>query len=244
MSSRSEIDRAKAKAKRRNLRDKKRQAASQVKSHKKNVGSSAYIASLDGFTKKNKLPAHFNELINNVRRFVFTRKLEVDSGGITQAMSSKVQAKLFEVLVTMLTTCDLVSGQIGKAKNIGMDTTSHDALMLQHAKRFGHAIPSSTWYRYIEILKSSGVLVVQEAKVASTEDNTVRSVAAYKWLSAKFLLAIGAYSDNIKAGIKAAYKKAIDKGLCFIWRKFKKQLPSKHRFTEELFPEYTPPPIH
>ncbi|MGL5469668.1 MAG: hypothetical protein ACRDCT_16025, partial [Shewanella sp.] len=159
--------------------------------------------------------------------------------------------KLFEIVVTMITTCDLMSGQVGKAKNIGMDTTSHDALMLAHAKRWGEAIPSSTWYRYIDMLKQAGVFTVQEVKVAiednaTGEEKTIRSVASYKWLSSQFLQAIGAYTDTIRAQIKQAYQKAINNGLSFTWRVFKRQLPVKQRFTADMFfsQSTNPPQTH
>lgn len=243
----------KARIRRQKLRSAKRAAALHVKKHKTAVGSNAYKATLEGFKAKGgRLPRYFNQVINNARQLIFRRKLEVDEGGISRHMSERTKRKLFEVVVTLITTCDLMSGQIGKAKNIGMDTTSHDALMLEHAKRWGEPIPSSTWYRYIDMLKQAGVFAVQEVKVAidkddtAAEQKTIRSVAAYKWLTAQFLQAIGVYSDEIRAQIKLAYQKALDKGLSFTWRVFKRQLPVKLRFTADMFfsQSTNPPQTH
>ncbi|NSM26891.1 hypothetical protein HT094_22600 [Shewanella sp. ZOR0012] len=232
----------KARIKRQKLRSAKREAALHVKKHKTAVGSNAYKASLEGFKAKGaRLPRYFNEVINNARKLIYSRKLEVDEGGISRAMSERTKRKLFEIVVTMITTCDLLTGQVGMAKNFGFDTTSHDALMLAHAKRWGEAIPSSTWYRYIDMLKKLGVFTVQEVKIAvednsaAGEEKTIRSVAAYKWLSSRFLQAIGAYSDTIRAQIKQAYQRAISKGLSFTWRVYKRQLPTQQRFTPDLF---------
>ncbi len=231
----------KARIKRQKLRSAKREAALHVKNHKTAVGSNAYKASLEGFKARGaRLPRYFNDVINNARKLIYSRKLEVDEGGISRAMSERTKRKLFEIVVTMITTCDLLTGQVGMAKNIGFDTTSHDSLMLAHAKRWGEAIPSSTWYRYIDILKKSGVFTVQEVKVAIDdnsigEEKTIRSVAAYKWLSTQFLLAIGVYSDTIRAQIKQAYQRAVAKGLSFTWRVYKRQLPTQQRFTPDLF---------
>jgi hypothetical protein len=239
-------DAQKAKQKRQILRAKKRQTATLVKTQNKAVGSSAYIASIDGFSKKKaKLPRYFNELINNTRRLIYGHYLDVDSGGVTRTIPEKTKKKMFEIAVTLLTTCDLVSGQIGKPKNIGMDTTSHDALMLQHAKRWGDPIPSSTWYRYIDLLKQVGAFRVEEVKIAEAE-NTVRSVAAYKWLSAQFLQSIGAYKDYIRAAIKLSNIKAVKNGLSFKWREFKKKLTTKQRKTNDMFnvASVSPPPVH
>lgn len=243
----------KARIKRQKLRSAKRAAALHVKNHKTAVGANAFKASLDGFKVKNaRLPRYFNEVINNARQLIYRGQLEINEGGISRKMSERTKRKLFEIVVTMITTCDLMSGQVGKAKNIGMDTTSHDALMLAHAKRWGEAIPSSTWYRYIDMLKLAGVFVVQEVKIASHTENagetekTIRSVASYKWLSSQFLQAIGAYTDTIRAQIKQAYQKAINNGLSFTWRVFKRQLPVKQRFTADMFfsQSTNPPQTH
>jgi hypothetical protein len=236
----------KSREKRQKLRSLKRAAASHVKTNQTAVGSNAYKESLEGFKSKNsRLPRYFNEVINNARRLIYSRKLDVDNGGVSRNMSERTKRRLFEIVVTMLTTCDLMSGQVGKAKNIGFDPTSHDALMLAHAKRWGEAIPSSTWYRYIDMLKLAGVFLVQEVKKAD-EEGTVRSSAAYKWLSPQFLQWIGVYSDHIRAQIKLSYLKALDNGLSFTWRVFKRQLPLKQRFTADLFftPSFIPPSTH
>lgn len=236
----------KARVKRQKLRTAKREAAYKVNTLGCAVGSNAYKSSLKGFkAPKAKLPRYFNEIINNARKFVYSSRFQIDNGGISRSLSDQSKRKLFEIIVTLLTTCDLVSGQVGKAKNIGMDTTSHDALMLAHAKRWGDAMPSSTWYRYIDILKQTGVFLIQEVKIAG-EEKTIRSVAAYKWLSAQFLQSIGVYTDSIRAQIRQAYQRALDKGLSFNWRVFKKQLPVKQRITPDLFisPSVNPPVTH
>ena len=237
----------KARIKRQKLRSAKREAALHVKTHKTAVGANAYKASLEGFKAlKSRLPRYFSEVINNARKLIYSRKFEIDEGGISRQMSELTKRKLFEIIVTLITSCDFMSGQIGKAKNIGMDTTSHDALMLAHAKRWGYAMPSSTWYRYIGMLKQAGVFVVEEVKIAGETEKTIRSVAAYKWLSTQFLQAIGAYTDTIRAQIKQAYQKAVNNGLSFTWRVFKRQLPVKQRFTADMFfsQSTNPPQTH
>lgn len=236
----------KARQKRQRLRNEKRAAALHVKINKHDVGSNAYKASLDGFKLKgSRLPRYFNVVINNARRLIYSRKLDVDNGGVSRTMSERTKRKLFEISVTLITTCDLMSGQVGKAKNIGFDPTSHDALMLAHAKRWGEAIPSSTWYRFIDMLKLAGVYLVQEVKKAD-EEGTIRSRAAYKWLSPQFLQSIGVYSDDIRAQIKFSYQKALDNGLSFTWRCFKRQLPLRQRFTADMFfsSNVNPPSTH
>ncbi|MGL4667210.1 MAG: hypothetical protein ACRCWR_04705, partial [Saezia sp.] len=174
----------KARIKQQKLRSAKQAAAAHVKTHNTAVGANACKASLEGFKAlKSRLPRYFSDVINNARKLIYSRKFEIDEGGISRQMSELTKRKLFEIIVTLITSCDFMSGQIGKAKNIGMDTTSHDALMLAHAKRWGYAMPSSTWYRYIGMLKQAGVFVVEEVKIAGEAEKTIRSVAAYKWLS-------------------------------------------------------------
>lgn len=236
----------KSRIKRQKLRTAKRAAALHVKTHKTAVGSNSFKASFAGFQAKGaRLPRYFNEVINNARQLIYSRKLYVDDGGVSRQMSERTKQKLFQIVVTLITTCDLMSGQVGKAKNIGFDPTSHDALMLEHAKRWGEAIPSSTWYRFIDILKHAGVYLVQEVKKAD-EEGTVRSRAAYKWLSPQFLKSIGVYSDDIRAQIKQAYQRAINNGLSFTWRVFKRQLPIKQRYTADMFftQSSNPPQTH
>ena len=237
----------KARIKQQKLRSAKQAAALHVKTHKTAVGANAYKASLEGFKAlKSRLPRYFDEVINNARKLIYSRKFEIDEGGISRQMSEPTKRKLFEITVTLMTSCDFMSGQIGKAKNNGMDTTSHDALMLAHTKRWGYEMPSSTWYRYIDMLKKAGVFVVEEVKIAGVSEKTIRSVAAYKWLSTQFLQAIGAYTDTIRAQIKQAYQKAVNNGLSFTWRVFKRQLPVKQRFTADMFfsQSTTPPQTH
>ncbi|MBS0045135.1 hypothetical protein KFE26_23080 [Shewanella sp. M16] len=237
--------RAAARIKRQKLRAKKREVAAFVKIQKKNVGSSPYAASLEGFNRAKAMPRYFFELINNARQVIYSRNFETDNGGVSSQMSDRTKRKLFQIVVTILTTCDLISGQVGKPKEIGMDTTSHDALMLQHAKRWGEAVPSSTWYRYIDLLKTAGVFVVKEVKQQSEDGQTVRSRAAYKWLSDKFLTAIGAKAHHLTPQIKASRQKQEKKGLCFEWRQFIKKLPINKRFTADLFADsVSPPPLH
>ena len=208
--------RAKSRKSRRHLREKRRNAANQVKLNK--VDISAYKATLDGFAKKNKLPNHFNEIFNEARKFAYTKKEYVDNKGVTRSLSSRGQRKLLEVLVVLLTNCDFLSGQVGLAKKQHMDTISHDAFMLQHAKRFGYAISSSSWYRYIEILKTMKIFSGEAIRLFSKDYKTVRSESSYKWLSKAFLMRLGVFKDHIRASIKLAYQKATSKGLCFIWK--------------------------
>lgn len=225
--------REKQRIKRLNLREKRRAAANFVAEHNKAVGSAAYIASDIGFTKKNRLPAHFNLLINNVRKFVFIKKSYCDRQGILHALSNRGHKRIFEILLVLLTNCDLLSGQIGKAKSEHMDTTSHDALMLQYARRFGYTISSSSWYRYISVINAMGIFVSKEIKRYGEDGVTVRSEASYKWLSKSFLRAIGAFDDNLLASIKASYQKALKKGLSFVWREV--NAPMVRLNTHDLF---------
>ncbi|EHC03886.1 hypothetical protein Sbal625DRAFT_4434, partial [Shewanella baltica OS625] len=98
----------------------KTRSCSSCKNNKHDVGSNAYKASLDGFKLKgSRLPRYFNVVINNARRLIYSRKLDVDNGGVSRTMSERTKRKLFEISVTLITTCDLMSGQVGKAKNIG-----------------------------------------------------------------------------------------------------------------------------
>jgi hypothetical protein len=230
---------AKARKKRQTLRVKKREAAQATKP----VANSSYKTNLSGFSRGQKLPKHFDELINNLRRVVYSPGF-AQSEGITYSRAKSVSKNLFEILVTMLTHSDLISGQIGKPKGNGMDTTSHDALMLIHAKRYGRAIASSTWYRCIEILTRAGILDGKEVKVYGRDGVTVRSKASYKWFSQRFLASIGTFKDHIKASIKLAYNKALASGLCFTWMQYYPFRKPRNNSAPLFSGLESPPPLH
>ncbi|MBL4799580.1 MAG: hypothetical protein JKY50_19425 [Oleispira sp.] len=197
----------------------RRQKADKARRNKTDVGSSDFIASLEGFTKKNKLPSHFRELISSTRFLVYRIKSYVDEKGVARALHRGGQNALLQMLIVLLTHCDLMSGQVGIPKKRSMDTISHEALMDIYAVRFGKSICSSTWYRYIAILKGLGVFSGEEVKVSGKEGVTVRSRPSYKMLSKRFLHGIGAFKNEIRASIEQAYQKALDKGLSFVWCK-------------------------
>lgn len=197
----------------------RRQKADKARRNKTDVGSADFIASLEGFTKKNKLPCHFRELISSTRFLVYRLKSYVDKEGVTHAFHRGGQDALLRLLIVLLTHCDLVSGQVGIPKKRCMDTISHDALMDIYAVRFGKSISSSKWYRYIAILKGLGVFSGEEVKVYGKDGVTVRSRASYKMLSKRFLRDIGAFKNEIRASIEQAYQKALDRGLSFVWCK-------------------------
>lgn len=119
-----------------------------------------------------------------------------------------------------------------------MDTTSHDAFMLEYARRFGETLSSTTWYRYIGMLKAMDILSCEDIKVYGDDGVTVRSVASYKWLSKAFLRSIDVFTDNIMASIKESYQKAINKGLSFTYRQH--NAPVGYRPNEDLFTVYSP----
>ncbi|WP_394230767.1 hypothetical protein [Shewanella colwelliana] len=229
--------REKARTKRRELREKRRNAAYFVKVNKKAVGTADYIASDKGFIKKNRLPPHFKSLINNCKRFVFSKRCHTDKQGKYRSISLRGRRRLFNVLLVLLTNCDFLSGQVGKPKIGHMDTTSHDAMMLQYARRFGDAISSSTWYRYIGMLDAMDIYFSKEIKLYGEDGVTVRSEASYKWLSKSFLQGIGAFTDEVMASIKASYQKAVNKGLSFVWREHNS--PVNYRPTPDLFTPYS-----
>ena len=198
---------------------KRRQKADKARRNKTDVGSSDFIASLEGFTQKNKLPSHFRELISSTRFLVYRIKSYVDEKGVTRTLQRGGQNTLLRMLIVFLTHCDLVSGQVGIPKKRSMDTISHDALMDIYAVRFGKSLCSSTWYSYIAILKGLGVFSGKEVKVSGKDGVTVRSRASYKMLSKRFLYDIGAFKNGIWSSIKEAYQKALDRGLSFVWCK-------------------------
>ncbi len=236
------------KQKRQYWRNKKRNTAQKVRANNKHVGSACFIASNQGFVKAKRLPAHFKPIINKAKAFVFSQSLTWDDGGITRKMNPNCLNKMFEILVTILTTCDLKSGKIGHVSNEGIDTKSHDDLMIEHALRWGYAVSSSTWYRYIHLLKKAGVFCCKEARIHMSKD-TVRSFAAYKWLSLTFLGQLGVKMDDIKSSIEKAYQKALDTGKSFVWRTvktLKSQLTKPEVFKSDLFDiDFdSPPPLH
>ena len=233
-----EIVREKSRTKRRHLREKRRKAAHFAKFNKKAVGTADYIASAKGFLKQNRLPAHFKVLINNAKQWVFSLRSYTDSDDRLRSLSMRGRRKLFQVLLVLLTNCDFMSGQIGKIKIEHMDTTSHDAFMLEYAKRFAESISSSTWYRYIDMLKVMDIFSGREIKLHGDDGVVVRSEASYKWLSKSFLQSIGAFTDTIMASIKESYQKAIKKGLSFIWREH--NAPVGYRPSYDLFSNYQP----
>jgi hypothetical protein len=230
--------REKARTKRRELREKRRKAAYFVKSNNKAVGTADYIASEKGFIKRNRLPVHFKELINNCKKWVFSKRSNVDKNGKFHSNTARGRRRLFNILLVLLTNCDFLSGQIGKAKLEHMDTTSHDALMLQYARRFGHSISSSTWYRYIGILDAMDIFHSKEIKLYGEDGITVRSEASYKWLSKPFLQSIGVFTDDVMASIKESYQKALDKGLSFTFREH--NAPVGYFPNQDLFSAYSP----
>ena len=230
--------REKSREKRRHLREKRREAAFLVTKIKKAVGTADYKATDKGFIKQHKLPAHFKPLINGLRQWVYTQYQYIDKKGVVRSLSARGKRKLFEVLIVLITSCDFISGQVGKPMKKDMDTIRHDAFMLEHARRFGYAISSSTWYRYIDMLKSMDIFSGREIKLHGDDGVTVRSEASYKWLSKRFLRDIGVYKDTIMASIKEAYQRSIDKGLCFIWRQH--NAPMGYSPSQDLFTAYTP----
>ncbi|MGE4262166.1 hypothetical protein [Shewanella sp.] len=208
------------------------------------IGPQSYEASLDGFKGRNKkrLPRHFDQLFSNLRRLVYSRKIVVDDGCVSQTPPGKVLRNTFEILVTLLTICDLKSGQIGKPQVGGMDTTSHERLMELHAIRFGRALTSSTWYRYIDALKRAGIYSVKEVRVEGDVPGTMRSRAAYKWLSQSFLHAIGTAQDNIRASIDLAYRKAVAAGREFHYRVVLRKRENGNQTLPDLFGGMFSPP--
>lgn len=229
--------REKARTKRRHLREKRRQAAEKVRSTSKAVGTAHYKASDKGFIKQHELPTHFKPLINGIRRWAYTQHQYIDTDGIVRSLSQRGHRKLFEVLIVLITSCDFMSGQVGKPTEIDMDTTKHDSFMLEHARRFGYSMSSTTWYRYINILKSMQIFSGREIKVWG-KDGTVRSRGSYKWLSKDFLRRIGVFKDDIMKSIKLAYQTALDKGYSFVWRQH--NAPIGYRPTHDLFSAYSP----
>ncbi len=233
-----EMLREKSRTKRRQLREKRRKAAHFVKANNKAVGTADYKATDKGFIKKNRLPVHFKPIINNTKKLVFAKRSHVDSHGRLRSLSLRGRRRLFQVLLVLLTNCDFLSGQMGKPKADDMDTTSHDAFMLEYARRFGHSISSSTWYRYIDMLKAMAIFSSKEIKLYGDDGVTVRSEASYKWLSKPFLQSIGVFTDNIMASIKESYQKAINKGLSFTYRQH--NAPVGYRTHQDLFSAYSP----
>lgn len=203
----------------RELRAEKRlrkiKAAEFVSINKFNVGATNYPATRKGFKAK-ALPKHFIFIINNIRTLVYSGFFNKKSNGLTRDMPKKCKRKLFEVLVTIITNTDLLSGSIGIPKSNGLHALKHDDLMYAHALRFGYSMPSSTWYRYIDILKSHDVFNVIEAK-SHVSRGKVKSYAAYKWFSQSFLKKIGLSIDTVKSSVEKAYQKALSKGLSFNW---------------------------
>ncbi len=191
------------------------------------VGSQNYPASKQGYKAK-ALPKHFNVIINNIRQAVFSGLLDPKTSGLNRAMSAKCRKKLFEVLVTIITRTELLSGQIGVPKADGFHAINHDDLQEQHAMRWGYSISSSTWFRYIAILKNHKILKVMEAK-SHVSRGKVCSYAAYKWVCPKFLSKIGLSKPEIKVSVERAYQKAVKNGLEFRWTMvFTKVMRKKH----------------
>ena len=172
-------------------------------------------------SKGKSLPRHVIFLINALRIIIYTHRLAPDNGHITVKTCEKVLRTRFEILVLLLTTTDLVSGQIGYVKNKGMDTTSHDDLMLAYVKRYGKPITESTYYSHIRYFKEIGIYHVEPVYHSNKQTKTVRSAPAYKYLSLDFLRRLGTFKPEIRQSIKAAYDKAIAKGFNFAWRVFK-----------------------
>ena len=217
---RRKADRIKSRENRKKLRDKRRIGANLVKSKGKAVGVAGHKSSLDGFSKKSSLPAHHRELFDEAGRFANNIKEYIDKDGVVRRLSNKGRGKLKEVLIVLLSACDYVSNQIGVPKHEYFDTISHDAFMLRHAKRFGYSISSSSWYRYIAILKVMNIFRGESiwSFNNTSENKTTRSEPSYKWFSKDFLTKIGAFKDHIKESVNLAYNKAKKNGLSFIWK--------------------------
>ena len=205
----------KTKALRAEQRVKKKAKRDAVKFKIKNPIKAAAINS-----KGKSLPRHFISLINTMRMIVLSNHLVVDTGSITVKTCDKVLRTRFQMLVVLLAATDLVSGQIGYVKHKGMDTTSHDDLMLAYVKRWGNVISDSTWYAHIRYFKEIGIYRVEPVIHANKQTKTVRSAPAYKYLSLGFLRKLGIFKPEIHQSIKAAYDKAIAKGFNFAWRVF------------------------
>lgn len=210
--------RQKSRQKRAEKRQKKRDAAEIHKT--KAIGDRALIyKKVNGKNSVKKLPKHFHVLLQEVKKFAFSQFNYIDKNKVNRSISKRGRQKLHEILTVLLTSCDLKSGKVGVAKKEHMDTTSHDMFMLKHAQRFGYAISSSTWYRYIDILKSLNVFRGTSIKIFDDESKSVRSEASYKYLSSKFLSSIGVLRDGIKESIDFVYKKSINQGFRYVWRR-------------------------
>jgi hypothetical protein len=239
-----EARRLKSRTDRTKKRAKRREKALSASKNKVAVGASAYPATSAGFKTK-KLPTHFNVIINELRKQVYSGKFDDRSTGLCRQMSNTSRKKLFEILVTIVTRTDFISGQIGIPKKNGFHTISHDDLMLQHAARWGYSISSSTWYRYIDLIKKHDVFRVVEAK-SHVSRGKVKSYAAYKWLKLSFLKTIGVFSDDIKAGIEKAYQKTLASGKSFKWLLVHTKQVRKHHEPACFDLEFdfdAPPPI-
>lgn len=198
-------------------RQKKREAA---RAHKaKAIGDRALIyKKSNGTSTAKKLPKHFHVLLQETKQFAFRQFTYIDKNKVSRTISKRGRKKLHEILTVLVTSCDLKSGKIGVAKKEHLDTTSHDTFMLKHAERFGYAMSSSTWYRYIDILKALNVFSGTSIKIFDDETKSVRSEASYKYLSNQFLKTIGVLRDGIRQSIDFVYNKAIEKGLRYVWR--------------------------
>jgi len=239
---RRKADRIKSRTTRKYHRESKRKNAALVKSKGKAVGVSGHKSSLDGFSKKSSLPPHHKELFNEAGRFANNVHEYIDKDGVVRRLSKKGRGKLKEVLIVLLSACDYVSNQIGVPKHKYFDTISHDAFMLRHAKRFGYAISSSSWYRYIAILKAMNIFRGESiwSFNNTSENKNTRSEPSYKWFSKDFLTKIGAYKDHIKVSVNLAYSKAKKNGLSFIW-KVKNAAMYKENTTASF--DFSSPPI-
>jgi len=226
------ILREKSRQTRAEKRQKKREAA---KAHKaKAIGDRALIyKKANGASTVKKLPKHFHVLLQETKKFAFRQFTYIDKNNVSRTISKRGRRKLHEILTVLVTTCDLKSGKIGVAKKEHMDTTSHDMFMLKHAERFGYAISSSTWYRYIDILKALNVFSGTSIKIFDDETKSVRSEASYKYLSNKFLVTIGVLRDGIRQSIDFVYNKAIEKGFRYVWRTINEVIVASDRLTTE-----------
>lgn len=211
------IDRRESsRTKRAKLRIKRREKALDARTNNTIIGSSSYVPSKAGFKGK-RLPKHFPVLINRLKALVYSGEFDPITSGAKREWSVKCRTKLLEILIVIITRTDLVSRQVGVPDFDGFNAIKHDDLLLAHAVRFGYSMSSTTWFRYINVIKSHNILQVIEAK-SHVCRGKVKSYAGYKWLSDSFLKKLGADQDDIKISIERANNKTVKSGRSFKWK--------------------------
>lgn len=138
-------------------------------------------------------------------------------------LQRRQRVTLVKVVTTLMSKMEAENYQIGHCEEEDMKTTPHYWFIAQYEKLWGETISKSRWYRCMKQLKSADYLDIEAVYVynpelSPEEAGAIRSVAAYKTFTRKFIEAfkLEETKDVIESKFKCIQDR-IKKKLSNIW---------------------------